>query len=179
LVNNVSYKFYTIPNTNASSSVDIIDANFYIGHGGAGTLLLDWLALDTVPPVAPTGLMATVVSATRVDLAWTDASTNETGFTVERKSGAGGAFLPIASLAAGATSFSDSAAVAGAANTYRVIAFNGSGNSAASNEAAITTPPAAALFTRMMVVQRGGSLRLAASATSAGALSYQWLFNDV
>jgi len=146
--------------------------------GGAGTLLLDWLALDTVPPVAPTGLMATVVSATRVDLAWTDASTNETGFTVERKSGAGGAFLPIASLAAGATSFSDSAAVAGAANTYRVIAFNGSGNSAASNEAAITTPPAAALFTRMMVVQRGGSLRLAASATSAGTLSYQWLFND-
>jgi unsaturated rhamnogalacturonyl hydrolase len=138
---------------------------------GAGTLLLDWLALDTAPPATPTGLIATVVSATRVDLAWTDASTNETGFTVERKSGAGGAFVPIASLPAGSTSFSDASAVAGAANTYRVIAFNGSGNSAGSNEASITTPPAVALFTRSTVVQRGGSLRLAASATGTGALA--------
>ena len=146
---------------------------------GTGTLLFDWLALDTAPPAAPTGLMATVVSATRVDLTWTDASTNETGFTVERKIGAGGAFVPIASLAAGATSFSDQQAAAGATNTYRVIAFNGSGSSAGLNEASITTPPAAALFTRTMTVQRGGSLRLAASATGTGALTYQWLFNDV
>jgi len=142
-------------------------------------LLLVEPSTPSPAPATPTGLVATVVSATRVDLAWTDASTNETAFTIERKAGAGSSFVPIASLPAGATSFSDPSALAGAANTYRIIASNSSGDSAGSNEASIATPPAVALFTRTTVVQRGGSLGLAASATSAGALSYQWLFNDV
>src|SRR4051812_26620636 len=37
---------------------------------------------------APSGLSATAASGTRIDLAWTDNSTNETGFRVERCSGA-------------------------------------------------------------------------------------------
>jgi hypothetical protein len=37
------------------------------------------------PPAAPTGLLATAVSATQVTLGWNDQSTNETGFAIERK----------------------------------------------------------------------------------------------
>src|SRR4051812_34818195 len=37
---------------------------------------------------APSGLTATAASGTRIDLAWTDNSTTENGFRVERCSGA-------------------------------------------------------------------------------------------
>src|ERR1041384_2951773 len=42
------------------------------------------------PPAirAPIGLTATAVSAAKIHLAWTDSTTNETGFRVDRCSGA-------------------------------------------------------------------------------------------
>jgi len=36
-------------------------------------------------PEAPTGLAATVLSSTEIELTWQDNSTNESGFKVERK----------------------------------------------------------------------------------------------
>src|SRR2546426_5879070 len=39
--------------------------------------------------VSPTGLTATSVSATQIDLAWTDNSTTEDGYRIERCSGGG------------------------------------------------------------------------------------------
>ena len=45
--------------------------------------------LDTDLPAAPTGLTATTVSATRIDLTWADASDNEESFRVERCAGIG------------------------------------------------------------------------------------------
>ena len=41
------------------------------------------------PPSAPSGLSATP-AATQVNLSWSDTSGNETGFKIERKTGAGG-----------------------------------------------------------------------------------------
>ncbi|MDO8544093.1 MAG: hypothetical protein Q7S40_26935 [Opitutaceae bacterium] len=37
------------------------------------------------PPARPTGLVASAVSPTRVDLTWTDDSDNESAFVVERQ----------------------------------------------------------------------------------------------
>ena len=63
---------------------------------------------STVAPTAPSGLGATGVSASKtINLAWTDNSSTETSFRVERSTTAGSGFAEIATTAAGATSYSD------------------------------------------------------------------------
>jgi hypothetical protein len=91
------------------------------------------------PPAAPSGLTATAVSGTRIDLAWTDNAFDETGVKIERKTGAGGTYAQIAVAVADATTASDTGLVAGTTYYYRVRASNGAGDSAYSNEASATT----------------------------------------
>ena len=94
-----------------------------------------------VPPAAPASLAATAVSISRIDLTWTDASSNEEGFDIERCLGTGCAnFVSIAQASAGAASYSDTGRAAGTTYQYRVRAFNAGGPSAYSNTASATTP---------------------------------------
>ena len=92
-------------------------------------------------PAAPTGLNATAVSANQINLAWTDASSNETGFKIERSTG--GAFEQIAVVAAGVNTYPTTGLAAGTAYSYRVRSSNAQGDSGYSNVATATTqaPP--------------------------------------
>ena len=86
------------------------------------------------PPTlnAPTGLTAAPVSAAKINLTWTDNAANETGFRVDRCSGAGCTnFAQIGTnLAANATAFSDDGLTASTTYGYRVRAFNATDTSA-------------------------------------------------
>jgi hypothetical protein len=94
-------------------------------------------------PAAPTSLTATATSTTQIDLAWTDNATNETGYTVERRSPAGsGSYSTVTTLSAGATSFSNTGLTESTQYEYRVYATNAAGNSANSNAASKFTIPA-------------------------------------
>lgn len=98
------------------------------------------------PPIAaPTALTATAASGTRIDLAWTDNATNETGYRVERCSGAACAtFAQIGvNTAADVGVFADTFGLAAATSySYRVRAFNATEVSAFSTTAtAITSSP--------------------------------------
>ena len=99
------------------------------------------------PPAAPTGLSATSTTTT-VSLSWTDSSTTEEGFTVQRCRGDGCAdFTTIATLPAGTTTYSDSGLSAETAYSYRVRSFNAGGASAWSETSTRTQsepPPATA-----------------------------------
>lgn len=97
-----------------------------------------------VIPNAPSGLTAVAVSNSRINLAWTDNSENETGFKIERRTGtspspawsqADGAFTQIAVVDAGATSFQDSGLAGSTSYEYRVRAYNSVGDSGYSNTA--------------------------------------------
>ena len=88
------------------------------------------------PPTAPSGLNAVVASSTQFNLGWTDTSSSETGFKVERKAGVGGTYSQIGTAAANVTSFSDATVAAGIIYYYRVRATNSVGDSAYSSEAA-------------------------------------------
>lgn len=88
----------------------------------------------TLPPVAPTNLSATVILPAQISLAWTDNSANETGFRVERKAD-GGVFVEIAVVGPNITNFINTGISASVQYTYRVAAYNASGNSAYTNEA--------------------------------------------
>jgi hypothetical protein len=100
-----------------------------------------------VPPLAPGNLSASAVSSNRIDLVWSDNSTNEDGFAIER-SADGVSFSQITTVAANLTSYSNTGLNASTTYTYRVRAFNSAGFSGYSNAAsgtttAIGTPPSA------------------------------------
>lgn len=94
----------------------------------------------TPPPAAPSGLTATASGSGTINVSWVDNSNNETGFKLERKTGSGGTWSEInGSIAANATTFSNTGLTASTTYFYRVRSFNAAGNSSYSNEASATT----------------------------------------
>jgi hypothetical protein len=92
------------------------------------------------PPSIPDGLFANAISATRVDLSWTD-STNEDRFDVERCAGTGcSSFAKIGQSSANVLTYSDTSAVAATTYRYRIQAVNTGGVSGYSIIATATTP---------------------------------------
>ena len=58
-------------------------------------------------PAAPSALAATTLATNQIRLNWTDNATNESGFKIERKTGAGGTYAQIATIGANATSYTN------------------------------------------------------------------------
>jgi hypothetical protein len=93
-------------------------------------------------PAAPTNLVATTTSATRIDLSWADGSSNETGFKIESKIGVGGTYSEIDSVGTNVTSYAATALSPSTAYYFRVRAFNNDGASTYTNEVGATTEAA-------------------------------------
>jgi titin len=142
-VPNTNSYSWTVPNVNSShvrvavrllldgdlACVDQSDTDFTI----RGISLLVPLDPLTTVPAAPTGLNYSYHIPT-VTLTWTDHSTNESGFKIERRTGSG-AYTELGTVGANVTSYDDSITpTPGTAYTYRVRAYNAAGNSAYSNE---------------------------------------------
>ena len=85
-------------------------------------------------PFAPSDLIVTETSGTRIDLDWTDNSFNEGQFIVERSDGNNTNFVQIGTSEAEAPGFADNTVTLGSGYFYRVLAQNASGNSGFSNE---------------------------------------------
>ncbi|MEW6416696.1 MAG: fibronectin type III domain-containing protein [Nitrospirota bacterium] len=94
-----------------------------------------------LPPSTPSGLTATTVSSSQINLSWTDNSNNEVGFKIERKVGVSGIYSQIATVGANITTYSDTGLTPGTIYYYRVRAYNEGGDSNYSNEASATTLP--------------------------------------
>jgi hypothetical protein len=97
-------------------------------------------ALTLPPPAAPGNLVATAVSSSRIDLQWTDNSTYEAGFKIERSTD-GVNFFQIATRGANLTTFSDVGRAPNTVYHYRVRAYEGSNHSGYSGTASAATPP--------------------------------------
>lgn len=94
-------------------------------------------------PTTPSNLGASYNSGTsKIDLTWTDNASDETGYRIERKTGAGGSYSQIAEIAsASVTSYSDGSGLTpGATYYYRVRAYKTGANSNYSNEANAAVP---------------------------------------
>lgn len=112
--------------------------------GGAAAVILVGLksGSGTPPvvtiPVSPSGLIATVVSQTEIDLSWTDNSNNEANFEVGFSlDGVNWISLPL--LVANTTTFDNAGLVANTTYFYRVRATNTAGQSAWSAQVQATT----------------------------------------
>jgi len=77
------------------------------------------------------------ISTSAINLAWTDNSTNELGFKVERAPASGGPWTQLGATTL--TGYGDSNLTAGTTYYYRVAAYNAAGDSAYSNVASATT----------------------------------------
>ncbi|HWW00426.1 MAG TPA: fibronectin type III domain-containing protein [Candidatus Acidoferrum sp.] len=86
------------------------------------------LAPDTQPPTAPTGLTATAVSGSQINLSWTASTDNVgvTGYLVERQNPGSGSFVQVGTPSG--TTFNDSGLTAGTNYSYRVRATDAAGN---------------------------------------------------
>jgi len=93
-------------------------------------------------PNAPSGLTATAVSSTQINLSWTDNSTNETGFEIFRSTD-GITFSSVTTVGAGVTTYNNTGLSASIQYYYYVTAFNPGDSSLPSNTANTKTFPAA------------------------------------
>jgi hypothetical protein len=129
----------TKQNVNGTTGLVVLasaNRNAYYWHN-----FLNLADLPQVPPVAPTNVSVSLPASkpeSRLKVSWSDNSVNESGFTVERKTGAG-TFRKIASPGAGSSSYTDSGLVQDTTYTYRVQALNAAGRSSYSTEASATT----------------------------------------
>ncbi len=126
----------------------------------------------TLPP-APTGLTATAVSSSQINLSWT-ASSGATSYNVKRATVSGGPYTTVATGVT-STSYSDTGLTASTTYYYVVSAVNANGESANSAQASATTlaappPPVPTGLTATAQKQPG---RITVSWTaSTGATSY-------
>ena len=132
-------------NTLGSMVLDVdggrLDAKFVDSTGATQDYFT--ILKDLAPPSDPTLLSATAVSASQINLAWTDNSSNEQGFKIERSTDNLN-FSQIATVGAGVATYQNTGLAASTTYYYRVRAYNATGNSGYSNVANATTqtPPA-------------------------------------
>jgi hypothetical protein len=122
-------EYYNAGASSAGWSTNI--GSFKIGSCGA-----------TPPPSpgAPTALTATAASSSAISLSWTDNSSDETEFRVERCQGAGCSnFAQVTTLGPNVTTYTDLGLSSNTTYAYQVKAFNGSLISDPSNTATATT----------------------------------------
>ncbi|HTE18409.1 MAG TPA: SBBP repeat-containing protein, partial [Armatimonadota bacterium] len=119
----------------------------------------------TAPPATPVLVSAIATGPEQVTLTFTDTSTDEQGFRIQRSEG-NGAFVQVGQTGPGQTTFVDNSVDAESTYRYRVVAFNSSGVGNPSNILSVTTPgfPPAA------------PSRLTAVVTSNRSIELRWSF---
>ena len=90
-------------------------------------------------PAAPTGLTTIAIGSTQVALAWTDNSTNETSFEIERSITPGNGYTVVHTTGPDETTYTDTGLTPTATYYYRVRALSTSGASVYSPELTVVT----------------------------------------
>ena len=104
-------------------------------NGSGGLSVINGVRQGGVlPPDAPTLLTAVQNGANTIDLAWTDNSGNEDGFSIERSDGADDLWAEIDTVGADVVTYADTPLTSNI-YYYRVRAYNAGGDSSYSNEA--------------------------------------------
>lgn len=151
-----------------NAGVNTVRATATTAVGGPNADELQVNGLQVSPPAAPSGLTATTVSSSQINLSWTDNSNNEANFRIERSTDAGATWSFLVNPAANATTFSNTGLTASTTYHYRVRAENTGGNSSFSNTANATTLPTAP----------AAPSGLTATAISSSQINLTWTDNS-
>lgn len=136
---NGTEKWHYLATSNNYSSPAIVSDGSVVTCSMNGVVIGN---LRGTPPTAtpPTGLTTSLLTDTQAYLSWTDNSSDEYGFRVERRIGTTGAFAWIANVGANVTTYTDSDLQSGRIYYYRICAYQSGGDSAYTNEASVVTP---------------------------------------
>jgi len=107
------------------------------------------------------------ITAAQLTLSWSDNSTNEAGFRIERRTGTG-TYAEIATLGVNAASYTDVNLANGTTYCYRVRAYNAGGVSGYSNEQCATTSVAAS-YTLTVAKSGNGTVTSSPAGIDCGA----------
>ena len=141
---------------NGALLVRVIDSNRTAGATALNTVSVDHLYVQvanpsTEPPTGnPSGLSATAMSSSRIDLGWTDGVSNESNYRVERSLNGSTGWTVVATLPLNSQSYSDTTVAANTTYFYRVSAFNNissTGYASASATTPVAPPPPAIALT--------------------------------
>jgi len=121
------------------------------------------VVVASVPPAAPSSVDATPAGSTTVGVSWSDNSSNEEGFRVERSRDGGASWQVAGTTGISITWFWDSGLASEQQVCYRVVAFNATGGSP-SLDTDCTAPPAA-------------PTNLVATAVATDAIDLTWTNN--
>jgi|GEM_PF-2044072 len=170
---NTSYQFRVVPYVTGVSG-----ATYTPGQTGQTN------SITTGPctPTAPSGLSATAASQTQANLSWADNSNNESGFGIQRCTGASCSnFADVLTPAANAVSISDTGLSCGTTYQYRMYAYvNGTGGpyySGYSNTASVTTnscdtTPPSVSFNPTSNSWSSATISVTPTASDASGVSY-------
>jgi C1A family cysteine protease len=122
-----------IPNTTYGYQIRAYNS---VGRSGYSNIAYATTQNPLQRPSAPLNLVATAVPKTKINLSWTDVSSNETGFRIERCTGTNCTnFSQIASVGANVTHYTNSGLRRGMTYIYRVKGYNAGGDSDPTNTA--------------------------------------------
>ncbi|MCC5846518.1 MAG: immunoglobulin domain-containing protein [Verrucomicrobia bacterium] len=141
------------------------------------------LEAPALPPPAPENLIATAISGSQIDLAWTDPtdlSDPTDGFRIERSADGNSGWALLDTVTG--TGYSDTGLTGGSTWYYRVIAERDGISSAPSTVVSATTPadPAPPVITQhpqSQTVGEGENATFTVTATGNPAPSFQWRKN--
>jgi hypothetical protein len=117
---------------NLNAGINTIRATATTINGGPNVDQFEVNGLNALP-AAPSGLAANASGMNQINLNWTDNSSNETQFRIERSLNAGSTWSFLTNVGAGVTSYANTGLTHSTTYHYRVRAENAAGNSAFSN----------------------------------------------
>lgn len=120
---------------NGSSNTNYIAHNTYDSNSARGAKLV--ITYGSTGPTAPTSLSGSQ-SGNQINLSWTDNSSDEDNFVLERQVGGSSNWYQIATPAANATTYSDTDVAAGYTYRYRIKAINTNGSSSYATSSDVT-----------------------------------------
>lgn len=133
-------------------------------------LYLRRISLFAILPALIASAAGAPALAASIALNWSDTSTNETGFRIERMP-AGGSYSLIASVGSNVKAYSDTSVVAGSSYCYRVRAYNSAGVSSPSNQVCASVPKSTTSTTTIISGGPTGSMSGSTTSSSIGAPS--------
>ncbi len=111
-----------------------------VGTGSPNSLLYSLIAGPVAPPpTAPSNLTVGNATTSSLTLNWTDNSSNETGFRIERAGSSNGPWSFLTNVGAGVQTYTNTGLASSTTFYYRVFSYNGNGTSSPSNTASGTT----------------------------------------